>query len=151
MSPEPHNHVALEWLPRSVIAPVLNTARALLFGRTNYSRICRQLRARTQCALDQWSHSERIRQVRDKVSPIIQDEFSWPNCYFVPDDPCEILLWEHSADCQIANAMSDIDKALGVHLSAEETEDIMQRVYSMSYGEFIAWFAARGSFRISDS
>lgn len=150
MSPKLHDRVALEWLPQSGISSARNTARAILFGRKNYSRICGQLRARTESALDQWSDSERLRQVRDTVSPIIQDEFSWPNCRFVPDDPCEILLWEHSADCQIANAMADIDKALGIHLSAEETEDIMRRVYSMSYGELIAWFAALGSSPRSD-
>ena len=53
----------------------------------------RELKNRTYNALDSWENNPGKLKCISIVSPLIKDYFHWPNCYFIPDDPCEILFW----------------------------------------------------------
>jgi len=60
--------------------------------------ICaKQLETRKSEALNEWPDLSHLREVVSYTSRQIKEWLEWPNDYFVPDDPCEILFCDPTA------------------------------------------------------
>ena len=62
---------------------------------------------------------------------------SWPNDLFLPDDPCEILLWDSTAygldSLKLEGMAKEMEGALGVSFPDEEWES----VGALRFGEWV--------------
>jgi hypothetical protein len=59
-----------------------------------HDSICHQLELRSQICLSLWSdYSISVLDIRESVSQLIRDYFGWPNTLYIPEDPCDVLLW----------------------------------------------------------
>ena len=100
-------------------------------GRRLRKSIWRQLSARHDVILNAWEPSER--NVARKVSSVIQECLGWPNAFFVPDDPLEILLFDAGDSMSAVEAMVEIEERLGVEMKCEESlGDLVNRIVSHS-------------------
>lgn len=88
-----------------------------LFGPQVSARrsIIRQLKRRTVNDLKMWddfsSDEKRIARI---VSGIIQNQFSYPNDLFMPNDPFEIMIWDSLGDLGTTEVVSDIEEKLAL-------------------------------------
>ena len=61
--------------------------------------LCKQLKSRNEGVLDEWPHD--TRELAIKMAGMIQEYLEWPNAFFVPRDPCDILLWDTTSELRI--------------------------------------------------
>jgi len=94
--------------------------------------LCSVLRKRTKEALSEWSSSVDVHRCLCIVSPLVQEYFRWPNSYFVPNDPCEYLLWDISWTGLLD---SEFMAVLTTKLSLPD--DFFDGCDSMTYGQLI--------------
>lgn len=66
------------------------------------------------------------------ISPIIQEWMEWPNIYFIPSDPCDILFFMPTMDSDLVELTLEIENALGV-----QKPSIIDYIENRTYGEFI--------------
>ena len=74
--------------------------------------------------------SLRIRTVAD-VSTIVADSLEWPNTYFVPNDPCQLIFFDPTPDLLCEEALMRISLEYGV------PDEVWEKLWSMMYGELI--------------
>jgi hypothetical protein len=76
--------------------------------------ICRQLRARTIRALDAWGTDPERYRVLCFVSSVVMEYGGWPNVFYLPDDPCELLFCDTSIELRISEATLLIQDGLAL-------------------------------------
>ncbi len=100
-----------------------------------YSRVYRyiysELAQRSHQAVELWGENTPRNRCACIVSPIIQEYGEWPNCFFVPDDPCALLFWDTSMELRSAEALYRIHGILEMPADVTEYND------RTTYGEFI--------------
>jgi hypothetical protein len=97
--------------------------------------ILRQLRLRTEGCLIGWrTYSERERASANHLSKIIQETFLWPNSYFIPEDPAEILLWEQYGDMSLTEAIMKIESCLGL---SQKSNSEWKALLKLQFGDFV--------------
>lgn len=109
----------------------------IFFGGKSYFDVCKQLKSRTLFDFEKsWGYSEIYAMILN-VSVVIKDEFCWPNHYFLPQDPCAILFWEHSSHCSQLSAVIDIENILLGTISIKENfwENLHDFQYSQLFFE----------------
>ena len=74
----------LHWFLRGIGFGLQGNIREDLFN---------QMRVRTAECLELWCDDKDTRAVRDLVCKAVQERFSWPESYFIPDDPCKFIFW----------------------------------------------------------
>lgn len=121
-------HQPLVWSEKKALS-------RMLLGEKSYRDICKQLKERDLGNFNKiWSETNFFNIVLP-VSHIIQDEFYWPNNYFFPKDPCEILFWEHGPECSELSAIIDIEKHLRKPVRLKE--EFWGRLHQISFLELV--------------
>lgn len=80
-----------------------------------------QLLARSDTS-DFWACRNDSVEITKTICRIIAKELGWPNDYFLPEDPMQILLWAHRDGLDGVFAIQEIEKALGVSIPTEMAE-----------------------------
>jgi len=97
-----------------------------------HREIISQLTRRSVECLAHWDNfSEKERELAKKISKIVCKCFAWPNEYFLPDDPFEIMIWERSGDFMATTeAIATIENELGLkQKTSAEWESLMKQNY----------------------
>jgi hypothetical protein len=97
-----------------------------------WNALRKQQAKRTRDCLDAWPQDKAIVQVRDKLSSIIAECLGWPNPYFLPTDPCEILMWDTTPDLRIEEATILIEREFPLR-----EEELWDRIAAITFGEFV--------------
>lgn len=84
------------WVRRSRLQRFLVGMPFIGIDRRTRRHICWQLAQRSFGVCSYWNADDRSWKLIKEVSDLIQDCLRWPNEHYLPDDPCEILLWEPS-------------------------------------------------------
>jgi len=79
-----------------------------------------------------WPEDLEICSIRDEVSTMLAKIFDWPNTWFHPDDPCDILFWSPRGDLEIVEMFLWIKDKYGVSL-----DHIVNRLDEMSFLQLI--------------
>ncbi|UCG31805.1 MAG: hypothetical protein JSU68_09060 [Phycisphaerales bacterium] len=93
--------------------------------------IRRQMTRRSEADLGAWKCEERVAAVRDVVSRLIQECMEWPTCYFIPDDPCDILFFEPFGDLRDVDAVVAIDEQFNL------PTETLDGYWHLSFGELV--------------
>lgn len=99
-------------------------------------RLWRTFRAevarRSPEALSCWGNDHDVIVTRDRVSRILMKAYGWPTDYFLPDDACDVLLWDPTLDMRCEEAVLELESAFpNIHR-------LWDRIRFLSYGEFIS-------------
>ena len=96
-----------------------------------------QLQQRDETCLLAWGDAcDRIRLAR-QVSGIIHKWLYWPNDFFIPEDPFEILVWDHTAYYSDGFVLSGIVKEFEEFIGETYTDTFWEAALSLRYGEVI--------------
>lgn len=66
-------------------------------GRPTVGALCEQLRRREAFPAEAWGDASRV-ELAEFAGQLIAREVGWPNGYFVPDDPIEIVFYAPAGD-----------------------------------------------------
>lgn len=128
--------VPLTWLPTEA---KLSFWKKLLYfssNKKNYYCIRDQLASRTDAVWQLWPTGRR--DLAKGISRLIAEEIRWPNSFFIPDDPCEILLWEHSSSIYLDSALTGITELLlGKITPPDELLELYSQLHDLRYGFFV--------------
>jgi hypothetical protein len=84
-------------------------------------KIERQLEERVKPPESIWgTNPERI-SLAKTVCEVIAEELSWPNDYFIPEDPVNILLWSHVDGLDDVEAVLQLEEALAIKITDEQS------------------------------
>jgi len=70
------------------------------------------------------------------LSKEVADEMEWPNNHFIPDDPLEIVMFQHSGGDggELVQILFSLERRAGVRLNDIPNPELFQRE---TYGEFV--------------
>lgn len=80
---------------------------------------------------DYWSRSHCRQKIAEEMSRLIADHCGWPSHKFIPEDPCEILLFYGADGLQPVSAILDIQQRFRL------PNDIINNIYSFTLGELV--------------
>lgn len=69
-----------------------------------------------------WQPFEVDLSVRDRVSEMICASFQWPNPFYSPADPCEILLWDCSGVMTNVRFLIELEACFNIELTENDTQ-----------------------------
>jgi energy-coupling factor transport system substrate-specific component len=97
--------------------------------------ILHQLSLRNEDCLAAWSgFSPREIEFSRTISKIVQKHLGWPNDYFIPSDPFEIVIWDRHGDLAVVEVIANIEEIAG-----SQEWSILQK---KPYGEVVSMLAA---------
>lgn len=82
-----------------------------------------------------WEGRDRVHRVRDRASEIIAEALEWPNPYFIPQDPCEIVFWDGTLDMLVEEAVLRLDDEFAI------PDELWDRLCEITYGTFVGTIA----------
>ena len=104
--------------------------------RRVHRAISSQLLARSDSCFALWPSYLRTAHVLFTVAKSIQRWFRWPNSFYIPRDPCEILFFSYDRSLDRARCILEIAESLGVPI------DAFERLPEMCFGDLIESVAA---------
>ncbi len=111
-----------------------------------HSAITQQLELRPSFPLEAWQ-TPRTADLANRVARIIANEIGWPNGYFLPDDPLEIVFFAPFGDGGEGLAIfAEIEKTTGVVRIAPQLKDDHG-----TFGDLIGSIRVRATGRIDCS
>lgn len=87
-----------------------------------------QLQSRPDPCVDVWPTDEDTRSIVATMAPILQKYFNWPNSHFIPEDPFDVIFWDHTGDLISAEADAALASALGLPKEFSFLELAVQRL-----------------------
>jgi len=107
--------------------PILGWAIAdAMWGRRTRHivlKIERQLEEREKPPESIWGPDPERIALAKTVCNVITEELSWPNDYFIPEDPVNILLWSHVEGLDDVEAVMQLEEKLGVKITEEQAAE----------------------------
>jgi acyl carrier protein len=103
--------------------------------------IITQLKQREASCLAFWSKNKQRREVFEAISKIIQRDFGYPNNYFIPEDPFEILFWDDFDGMAVVEASMNLEDKFGISLSEQD----FVKMHNMTLGEVVDFIVSNPS------
>ena len=116
------------WIRRSRWQDFLRDVPLVGLNAWTHRHICQQLRGRSEVALALWPHRPPHVSL---LSAMIQEYMLWPNAFFIPDDPCQILLWDTTLELRAVEAMLKMEDDFQI------PRDVMEHIVDMTYGQLV--------------
>ena len=108
------------WKKPSAIKKVLLGIPIVGPQAKTYKQICAQLEERTTDCLVNWGDNPERQYFAAEVSRILKTNLKWPNSFFIPADPFEILCWDKEAYpidmLTIEDVIQEIETSVGKRL-----------------------------------
>ncbi len=102
-----------------------------------YDDICTQLSQRTPDCWSTWGPDKARLEAARFVARTVAEAVEWPNPIFVPDDPYDLVFWDHKScvvdDLSLIDALMEIDG----HFHANPSEDEMGMLAAGTLGPYI--------------
>lgn len=95
-----------------------------------------QLEARGPEGADSWLGHPGA-ELEALASSLLRENMDWPERPFLPDDPLEILLWDHTGYPIDNMAAEAFVQELEIGLNVSIPDEFLQRAVSGTYGEFL--------------
>jgi len=105
-----------------------------------YQILCSQLSSRPSNIETNWNDNARRLEIFKIINGALENYSKWPNSSFIPEDPFEIVVWDHSA-CLLDDLL--IDEALLAienRFQVKPPHDFWRRCLSLTYGQVIDEF-----------
>ena len=96
-----------------------------------HRNVCGQLKSRSIGCLRLWGGEVDRFHILCFLLPIVKEYGRWPNCYFMPDDPCEILFFDPTSELLAAEAVCKIHEELSL------PADMLDDLDALTYGELV--------------
>jgi hypothetical protein len=87
-----------------------------------------------------WETCAGFEDLSRRLRGLIATEFHWPNDHFLPDDPFEIVFWDHGVSMDGIWTIQCIEEEFGIEISAD---DLMPLWQGGTLGDFVAIIASR--------
>ena len=123
-------------------------ASSLEHGR-NYpvmNSIAEQLKRRDAIPSDDWGVAVDRREFAEFFCNLVRDAFSWPNSYFIPSDPFELLFI--GDDGEGASIFESVEEYLSLR-SGTLSEDLFETMRSLSLGQAIDYMLGLRQLRVN--
>jgi hypothetical protein len=105
-------------------------------GANPHEDIALQLAQRDASYLDAWAGADDdIIKLALRVAAVIEECMSWPNDYFVPDDPVALLIRGDFDPLDVSDTIIAVERELGL---AELDEELWNRAFEGTFGELVA-------------
>jgi acyl carrier protein len=103
--------------------------------------IITQLKQREASCLAFWSENKQRREAFEAISKIIQRDFGYPNNYFIPEDPFEILFWfwDDFDGMAAVEASMNLEDKFGISLSEQD----FVKMLNMTLGEVVDFIVSK--------
>jgi hypothetical protein len=105
-----------------------------------YDDICQQLALRTAECWTLWGPNEARVKAAQFVAKTVAEEVQWPNPIFLPDDPFELVFWDHKScvidDLSLVGAFVTIEDHFNRSSSEEEFAHLAQGTFG-GYVDFL--------------
>lgn len=101
-----------------------------------WKQVSSALTARDASCVDAWNAFPEHAAIARTCREILSAEMGWPSDRFVPEDPVDVLLWEHGhhlVDYESESAVQAMELALGLTLS----DDFWERSLQLTFGELV--------------
>ena len=102
-----------------------------------YDHICQQLALRTADCWALWGPNEARVQAAQFVARTVGEEVEWPNPIFIPDDPFELVFWDHKScavdDLSLVGAFMTIES----HFGASPSDEDLDRFQEGTFGAYV--------------
>ena len=102
-----------------------------------YADICRQLSLRAPECWSLWGPNAARVEAARFVAKVVGEAVEWPNPILIPDDPYELVFWDHKSctvdDFSLVGAFLEIEKHFGKSSSEEEAT----RIYEGTLGCYV--------------
>ena len=102
--------------------------------------VCDQIALRNEEVWQAWGEPKRVR-VAKVVCRKMQEEFGWPNAFYLPDDRLKILCTRWAPDVEFTFAMHEVEKELKIKLGGHYSRVIFgekgEKVATATIGEFV--------------
>lgn len=107
----------------------------------SFKCIAEQLKHRSEVSRDSWKpFCPKEQTIARVIARIAKEEIGWPNTYFIPDDPFEILLWDAGEDLLTTSAVERIESDIGLE---GMDDDQWKELASQTFGEVVRELLAR--------
>jgi hypothetical protein len=107
----------------------------------SFKGIAEQLKHRSEVSRDSWKpFCTKEQTIARVIARIAKEEIGWPNTYFIPDDPFEILLWDAGEDLLTTSALERIESDIGLE---GMDDDQWKELASQTFGEVVCELSAR--------
>lgn len=104
-----------------------------------------QLAKRTAACLELWkSYSSHEQEVANGLAVYIRDALGWPNKFFIPDDPFEIMIWDYHGDLATPEVLLGIERCLGLKKKETLEWEILSK---KKFGEIVCVLSKEGAAR----
>jgi len=137
-----------EWLTRTWLDNFLMGIPLIGLDRRVLREFRLQLKQRDESVLRIWGAGPSVESTRCRLAALLQEYLRWPNTFFVPKDPCDILFWNPSSLCidglEVTELLCVICEEFGIQEGQEE-EDFLTRLSEMSFGELVSRLAGKAS------
>ena len=108
-----------------------------------YHHLCGQLSQRTPDWWSLWEPDATRRQAAQFVAGILADELEWPSLILHPDDPFELVFWDHKScaidDLSFAGAICTIESHFNANVSVMQFE----KLAGGTVGEYVNFLLGR--------
>lgn len=98
--------------------------KQLFMPDRNYAQVTehlkRQLLTRSHPDPMVWGEDPKRSEIASVVCKRIQEEYSWPNDHFLPNDPCDIVFLTPWDDLESVELAMQLEEDLGIHLEDAE-------------------------------
>ena len=99
-----------------------------------------QLSARDETALALWQgYPERITTIARQISQVLTDNLDWPNPYFIPADPVELLFCSSLGDLEVEETALAVEGIIGKRLP----DRVWQKLMKEQFGDFLQKLVAQ--------
>jgi hypothetical protein len=102
-----------------------------------YQDICAQLQQRTPDCWSLWGAADARVKAAQFVAKTLGEAVEWPNPIFVPEDPFELLFWDHKScaidDLSLVGAFVEIES----HFNAQPSEKEMDALAAGTVGGYV--------------
>src|SRR6266404_815554 len=90
-----------------------------------------QLRHRSAASIELWNRFSKSEvELARIISKVVKEALRWPNDYFIPDDPFEIVIWDKHGDMATTETIAAIERKIGVEQKASaEWENLTKKNY----------------------
>ena len=127
------------WVKRNALQRLLTGCWFVGNEKRTYKEICLQLDCRDASYVQAWDDENVDMSLLAQVSGWINEYFHWPNDYFVPGDPMNILTWDYQGivvdyNLSYVRLLMDIDDNFGEVLPDDRIDQAASRG---TYGEFM--------------
>ncbi len=107
-----------------------------------YRDICAQLEQRTPECWSLWGDDARLKAAQF-VAGTLAEAVEWPNPIFIPEDPYELLFWDHKScaidDLSLVDAMMQIEE----HFKVSPSEKQMETFETGTVGGYVDFLLGR--------